>query len=230
MSIVNSSRAGNGVRDPFQAKAKEKKPAKAAQETRVVLLGEHSRYQIKSGWLAGTFVARAFPKPPTKARGLIAEATGATEEAAIAALHEVIDAREDRRTGDRRKDAETGLAVPGVDEYVEAVRQVTLSGPQRAMLTALALAGETGLTETRLARAAGYKSEVSANRSFLATGHLIAEYLSVKPAADAAPGNPAPGTADGIALLAVRGPKATEEDPGNWILHPELCEAVRRVL
>ena len=49
MSIVNSSRAGNGVRDPFQAKAKEKKPAKPAQETRVVLLGEHSRYQIKSG-------------------------------------------------------------------------------------------------------------------------------------------------------------------------------------
>jgi hypothetical protein len=186
------------------------------------MLGEHSRYQIKSGWLAGTFVARAFPKPPTTARGMIAEATGATEEAAIAALHKVIDAREDRRTGERRRDPEIGVDVPSVEEYVEAVRQVTLSGPQRAMLTALSLAGDDGLTDSRMAYAAGYKSESSANRSFLATGLLIAEYLSSGSHADDAPDTP-----EGTALLGFRAGTASEEDTGNWILHPELRQAVR---
>ena len=48
----------------------------------------------------------------TNARGRIAEARGATEEAAIAALHAVIDAREIRRTDDRRADpTTTGFSV-----------------------------------------------------------------------------------------------------------------------
>ncbi|TFL17410.1 hypothetical protein [Jannaschia formosa] len=220
-----STRQANAVRDPFKSMSKAKKPAEAPKEAPAILLGEHSRYQIKSGWLAGTFVARAFPKPPTKARGMIAEATGATEEAAIAALHEVIDAREDRRTGERRRDPQTGIDVPSVEEYVEAVRQITLSGPQCAMLTALSVAGEDGLTDARMARAAGYKSETSANRSFLATGLLIAEHLSVEVQAGDTPDTP-----EGTALLGFRGASANEDVSGNWILHPELRQAVRLAL
>jgi hypothetical protein len=153
---------------------------------------------------------------------MIAEATGATEEAAILALHEVIDAREDRRTGERRRDPQNGVDVPSVEEYLEAVRQVTLSGPQRAMLTALSLADADGLTDARMAYAAGYKSEASAIKSFAAAGLLIADYLFAGSKDDDAPGTP-----DGAALLGFRGVTATGEDTGNWILHPELRQAVR---
>jgi hypothetical protein len=220
-----SRRQADALQDPFRKMPKAKKPADKPKEAPAILLGEHSRYQIKSGWLAGTFVARAFPKPPTTARGMIAEATGATEEAAIAALHEVIDSREDRRTGERRSDAATGLQVPSVEEYVEAVRQITLSGPQCAMLTALSLAGDEGMTDARMAYAAGYKSEASANRSFVAAGLLIAEYLHA-----GSRGDDAPGSTEGTALLGFRGVTATENDTGNWILHPELRQAVRQAL
>jgi hypothetical protein len=220
-----STRHESALRDAFKSVPKATKRTAKPVEAPAILLGEHSRYQIKSGWLAGTFVARAFPKPPTKARGMIAEATGATEEAAIAALHEVIDAREHRRTADRRRDGRTGIDVPSVEEYSEAVRQITLSGPQCAMLRALSLAGEDGLADARMASAAGYKSDSSANRSFAATGLLIAEYLS----AESQAGDTTDGS-EGTALLGFRRATANEEDAGNWILHPELCEAVRLAL
>jgi hypothetical protein len=205
------------------------KPKKTKENPRnrppAVQLGEHGRYQIKSGRLAGEYVARAFPKPPSNARGLIAEARGATEEAAVAALHDVIDAREIRRSQERRIDPGTGSAVPSAEEYVEAIAQVALSRPQRAMLTALALADGDGLTEARIAYAAGYKSRTSANRAFAAAGLLLASYLSVEVQSNQETSDP-----EGTVLLGFRGEQPNDEDPGNWILHPELREAVRSVL
>lgn len=206
---------------PKKNKKQDAKPAASPE----ILLGEHSRYQIKSGWLSGAFVARAFPKPPTKARGMIAEATGATEEAAIAALRDAIDARENRRTGERREDARTGVAVPSIDEFVEAIRQLTLSRPQCAMLTALSLAGEEGLTDARVAYSAGYKSQATANRSLLAAALLIADYLSVSTRPQEVSGEP-----EGASLLGFRDDPQEEDGTGNWILHAELREAVRLAL
>ncbi|MFO7854609.1 MAG: hypothetical protein R6V44_05225 [Paracoccaceae bacterium] len=205
--------------DKKKAKELQKAPSAAIQ------VGEHGRYQVKSGRLAGAFVARAFPRPPTKARGLIAEASGATEEAAIAALHDLIDARENRRTDERRIDAATGVAVPSVEEYVEAIRQVALSRPQIAVLTELSLAGEQGLAETRMASTAGYKSRASTNRSFASAGLLIADYLSVETAEHDKTGDPG-----ATSLLGYRGAASGQDDHGNWILHPELREAVRTAL
>ncbi len=204
-----------------------RKPAKERKQEAPppILVGEHGRYQIKSGRLAGEYVARAFPKPPTNARGLIAEARGATEEAAIAALRDVVDARENRRTGERRADPRTGTAVPSTEEYVEAIGQVALSGPQRAMLMALSLAGEDGLTEALIARAAGYKSLASANRSFASAGLLIANYLSAATVPSAPSGDP-----EGTSVLGFRGEPQGDEHPGSWILHPELRDAVRAAL
>jgi sirohydrochlorin ferrochelatase len=207
-------------------KDKPKKAKEQPQDTRsAIQFGEHGRYQIKSGRLAGEYVARAFPKPPTNARGMIAEARGATEEAAIAALHEVIDAREIRRTEERRIDPETGSAVPSAEEYAEAIAQVALTRPQRAMLTALALADGDGLPEVRVAYVAGYKSQSSANRAFAAAGLLFASYLSVDVRSTG-------GTSDleGTVLMGFRGERPNDGDPGNWILHPELRKAVRSVL
>lgn len=216
------SEAGRGL---FKEKAKKKVKEQTTDTPTAVLVGEHGRYQIKSGRLAGEYVARAFPRPPTNARGLIAEAKGATEEAAIEALQLVIDAREVRRTGQRRTDAQTGTAIPSVEEYVEAIGQVALSRPQRAMLVALSLADEGGLTEARMANAAGYKSQASAMRSFAGAGLLIANYLSAETASDA------PSTElEGTALLGFRGEPAKADQPGSWLLHPELSDAVRSTL
>lgn len=208
--------------DLFKEKKKKKVSERSSDTPSAIQLGEHGRYQIKSGRLSGEYVARAFPKPPTNARGMIAEARGATEEAAVAALHDVIDARELRRTEDRRADPTTGLAVPNTEEFVEAFAQVAISRPQRAMLTALALAGDEGLSEERVARAAGYKSNTSANRALASAGLLIASYLSL----DAHPGA-LTSEHDGTVFLGYRGREKNEEDPGNWILHAELREAVR---
>lgn len=209
-------------RDLFKAKPRKKVAKGAASASETVHVDEHGRYQIKSGRLSGEYVARAFPKPPTTARGMIAEARGATEEAAIATLRSVIDAREARRTDDRRVDAATGFAVPVPEEYAEAVGQVSLSRPQRAVLAALALAGEDGLSENGLASAAGYKSSASAHRALASAGLLIASYLSLETTSGVATNGQ-----DGTAVLAYRGEQANEEDSGNWVLHAELREAVK---
>ncbi|MFD1342453.1 hypothetical protein [Litorisediminicola beolgyonensis] len=217
-STDNRATAG---RDLFKSKPKEtasEQPTTSAK----IQLGEHGRYQIKSGRLSGEYVARAFPKPPTNVRGLIAEARGETEEAAIAALHEMIDARDIRRSGDRRIELATGYSVPTIEEYTEALGQVAFSGPQRAMLTALALADEDGLSEGRLASAAGYKSKTSANRALASAGLLIASYLSSE--ATSICDEP---EADGMSLLGYRGEKRNDTDPGNWILRTEVRDAVR---
>lgn len=222
MQRTNTPGRSSAGRDLFKDKSKKKVKEAEKKTPTAILVGEHGRYQIKSGRLSGEYVARAFPKAPTNTRGLIAEARGATEEAAIAALHDAIDARETQRTGERRNDAQSGMAVPSTEEYVEAIGQVALSGPQVAMLEALSLAGEDGLAEARMARAAGYKSQTSANRSFAGAGLLIAAYLSPDAAGEAA--TPA---IEGSAILGFRGEPRNEDDPGNWVLYPELRKAVR---
>ncbi|SNT42185.1 hypothetical protein [Tropicimonas sediminicola] len=222
--MTRSSTAGSYdmSHEVFKGKSKKKTKERNKEKVPAVLVGEHGRYQIKSGYLAGEFVARAFPKPPTQARGLIAEARGATEEAAIANLLEVIDARENRRTAERRTDPRSGLAVPSTEEYREAIGQIALSRPQRAMLAALSLAGEDGMTDARMAYAAGYKSQASANRSFAGAGMLIANYLSAETVS-----NGYSNVLEGTSILGFRGVARNEEDPGNWILHPELRASVR---
>lgn len=222
-SFSTDARTATG-RGLFKDKPKKTKE-KPNQAGREIQIGEHGRYQIKSGRLSGEYVARAFPKQPTTARGLIAEARGATEEAAIAALHEVIDARETRRTEERRIDPKTGSAIPSTAEFVEAIGQVALSRAQTAMLTALAIAEDDGLSEMQIAYAAGYKSQASANRALATAGLLLANYLSVEFATNAET-----SALDGTALLGFRGAQPKDEVPGNWILHPELREAVRAVL
>lgn len=206
----------------FKDKPKKANEAPARDSAGAIQVGEHGRYQVKSGRIAGEYIARAFPKPPTIARGVIAEAKGATEEAAIAALHAMIDARETQRTEGRRTDPQSGAVVPSAEEYVEAIAQITLSRPQHAMLLELSLAGDAGLTERRMASAAGYKSIASANRAFAGAGLLIATYLS----ADTA-GNGSSSDLEGASFLGFRGTSRNDTDPGNWILHPEVRDAIR---
>lgn len=225
MAYTNSARGSKPGLGHFKDKTNKKKPAVEAVASPVVQHGEHGRYQIKSGWLSGTFVARAFPRPPTQARGMIAEATGATEEEAIATLQEAIDARENRRADNRREDSRAGFAVPSTEEYVEAIRHVALSRQQLAMLTAMSLTEGNGLTAERMAYAAGYKSQAAAFRSFAATGNLIGAYLSICTISNKTSSDP-----EGAALLGYRTETLDADDPGNWVLHEELQKAVQLAL
>jgi hypothetical protein len=207
--------------DIFASTPQKKKAAVAKEAAPSVQVGAHGRYQIKSGRLNGEYIARAFSKPPARTRGLIAEAHGATEEAAIAALHEALDAREASRTGDRRTDARTGNMVPSAAEYAEAIRQIDLSKSQRALLDALAFAKDDGLSEVRMARAAGYKSRATVRRSFAGVGLLIGDFLSIDTAEGAAPED-----LDGTALVGYRGSSDAGETPASWVLHKELRESL----
>lgn len=204
------------------ARKKTKLPAKAAVPS--IKSGEHGRYLIKSGMLANEFVARAFPKLSRGSRGLIAEAKGATEELAIEALQNMIDEREVQRVQDRRKEPRTGCVVLNAEEYIEAMGQVVLSKPQKAMLKALSLADGEGLSEARMARAAGFKSETSAVRSFANAGMLVANYLSAAPAFE----NPSVEP-KGFSVLAFREAPGEDGKVGNLILHREMREAMRVV-
>ena len=187
-----------------------------------VQTGTHGRYQIKSGSLSGEYVARAFPQPPSITRGLIAEAKGATEEAALTALRDIIDAREKSRIENRRVEPVAGFTVPSAEEYGEALNQVALSQPQRAMLIALAHAEETGLTESRLASVAGYKSGISANRALASAGVLIANYLCPEGATD-----DTLSLQNGMSFLGHRDEQHGSQGHGSWVAYHELREAVR---
>lgn len=216
----NRSDAGRGV---FKGKSKKSKAKETKREAPMpIRMGAYSRYQIKSGCVAGVYMARAFPMPPTKARGLIAEATGKTEEAAIAALHSVIDAREIRRSEDRRTDPSTGTPVPTSDEYIEALNTVRLTKPQRAMMVALSLAEADGLTEEKVANAGGYKSAASASKVLASAGLMIAGYLFSETDLKGPSTN-----SDGTALIGYRNASVHEKKLRSWIMHPELCAAMR---
>jgi hypothetical protein len=209
--------------DVFKSPTGKKRKVQAKVEaTPAVQVGAHGRYQIKSGWLGGTFVARAFPKPPARARALIAEAVGATEEAAIAALQAALDERETSRSGSRRTDVDTGTVIPSVAEYSEAIRQVDLSKQQRILLDAMSRANEDGLSEPRLAREAGYKSRMSVRRALASAGMLIADFLSIATVAGGSGKD-----LEGTSLIGHRGTAATEDAPITWILNSELREALR---
>jgi len=92
--LLSRKEAANNVRATRQRKAYEM-PAAITEE-------DYGNYLIKSGRLSGTYVARAFPKPPVKKKGLVAEASGKSEEAAIEALKIMIEERDAERTASRR--------------------------------------------------------------------------------------------------------------------------------
>ncbi len=225
MSDYTASNRSDPGRDLFKGMSK-KSNTKAAKKdpAPTIRVGEYGRYQIKSGRLSGAYVARAFPKPPTKARGLIAEATGETEEAAIIALHSAIEARDARRGEERRTDPHSGTVVPSAEEYMEALNAINLTRPQRAMMVALSVAEADGLAEAKVANSGSYKSAMSANRALASAGRMIAGYLSSETASTV------PSTSsDGSALIGYRDAAEHDKTPGNWILHPELRDAVSAV-
>jgi len=184
----------------------------------------HDKYRIKAGRLGGTYVARAFPKPPSKAQGVFAEAEGDSEQEALAALKAKIAARDVERKQARRWEEAASVAVPNRDEFVEALHQTALTRPQVAMLKAHAIAREKGLTMDQLAQAAGYRTRDSAVKVFTKAGEVIADYLGIDLEAD---GQSAP---DGAAVLLAFTTGQDDDTPTLWVMHAELRDAVKSVL
>ena len=144
-----------------------------------ILEDEYGNYRIRAGRLSGNFVARAFPKVVNDNKGLMAEATGASEKEAIAALKILLDERGTQRVAARRWDQRSEISVPSTEEFTEALRQADLSEAQMAMLKTQAFAGGEGLTMAKLTHAAGYQSELTASRVYARAGALIADFLGV---------------------------------------------------
>lgn len=185
---------------------------------------EHEKYRILAGRLGGEYVARAFPKATSRARGLIAETQGESEEAAVAALMEVIKARDVRREAKRRWDASLNFSVPNPAEFTEALYQTNLTEAQITILKSLAWTIDPGMTFAQLANASGRKQDTTAERLFVRTGELVADYLRII-IGTGEPGSPeTPHT-----VLAKRLPQNGDK-ADLWGLHPELRDAARRVL
>ena len=201
-----------------------KSPKKREADVAGIVEEDFGKYRIKAGRLSGTYVARAFPMPPAKAQGVIAEAKGNSEQAAIAALKAIIDARDVQRTEDRRWDERSSISVPTELEFLEALRQARLSQAHVAMLKALSVAAEEGLTYGQLASAAGYKSKETGAKVFNKVGDMVADYLGIQIADGDAPDN-----ARAAQILAFRNVRG-EDVPTVWIMHQELRGAVRTAL
>jgi len=139
---------------------------------------EFDRYLIKAGWLNGQFVARAFPGTGSRTQGLIAEARGNTEEAAIDALKELILKRNESRKGSRRWDGAANAGIPRESEFAEALGHIKITEAQATMLRTLAVRGDAGMSHDELARAGGYRTPDTATRNLRVLAVLIADYLS----------------------------------------------------
>jgi len=200
-----------------------KSNAKKNQKARAVGIGagpivedEFGNYKIRAGQLNGEFVARAFPRHSARSQGLMAEAKGASEGDAIEALKAMLTERETERTAARRWEARSDVAVPTPEEYLEALRQTTLSAAQLAMLKALAVAGEEGLGLPAVMTAGGYKSQDAAMKALTKAANLMADFIGIAPA---------PAGKDGLDSVCFRQAEGADA-PQLLILHAELRDAV----
>lgn len=118
----------------------------------------HGRYLIKAGVLHDTFVARAFPKPPSKFRHLVAEATGKSAEEAIDHLIVRLKTLHSERRTQRRPDPALPSGVPTIEEYADALRSVSPTGKVLHALHEHALSRRRGLPLGDLVKSGDFRS------------------------------------------------------------------------
>ena len=116
------------------------------------------------------------------------------------------------------------MSVPTEPEFLEALRQAQLSQAHVAMLKALSVAADEGLTYDQLASAAGYKSKETGAKVLKKVGDLVADYLGIEIADGDASDNER-----AVRILAF-GNVQGEGLPTIWIMHQELSGAVRAAL
>lgn len=141
----------NGGINPVTRKIKKTAPP-------AIVVQEHGRYLIKAGSLQNVIVARAFPKPPSKFRHLVAEARGATTQEAIDTLIGKLDQLHSERRSLRRADPGLPCGVPTIEEYADALRSLSTGPKLLGMLHDHARYGSRGTPLSDFARAADIPS------------------------------------------------------------------------
>lgn len=180
---------------------------------------EHGRYLIKAGILQDTFLARAFPKPPSRFRHLVAEASGASVDEAIDKLINKLNAQRIERRAQRRVDPGLPSGVPTSEEYTDALRRVSPSGKMLHMLHDHALSRRRGLPLPELLKSGDFQSQRDVLNAYGKLGLKIASEIE-----------PDDMPKDGLPVVLTLG--LDEERLNNEVvtLQPELQEAVLHLL
>ncbi|WP_103764529.1 hypothetical protein [Roseovarius confluentis] len=201
-----------------------KESVRSATDVGTIIEDEFGHYRIRAGRLNGDFIARAFPKSSSNSQGLIAEASGTSEADAVEALKEVLTSRSKKHTEERRWEERSATAVPSKEEFIEALRQTSLTEPQVAMLKAHAIAGERGMSLAALGRAAGYKSQDTVLRTFKRAGSLVSDFLGVEIQSDRANDRQDARQVLGYCV------ETDTDTAALWVMHSELRDAIREAL
>ncbi|MEL6101637.1 MAG: hypothetical protein AAFV87_10885 [Pseudomonadota bacterium] len=207
--------------------ANKKKGASArvtGAAVRGIVEDEFGNYKIRAGQLNGVFLARAFPRHSERSQGLVAEATGKSENDAIASLKSLLTKREEERATARRWEERSQSSVPTREEFFEALFQTNLSTAQQSILKAHALSGEDGLVAVSIMNAGGYKSQDAAIKALAKTGVLMADFIGLElPNSNIDLPEPA------IRVLGYRKPMENDV-PFHLVMHEELRDAVWRTI
>jgi hypothetical protein len=180
----------------------------------------HRRYVLRAGTLAGRPTARAFLDGAPGQRGIVAETTGPTPEAALDALAALLDQRRADWHAASRLDAPTGARVLPPAAYAEALAAVRMSPAQAKMLAAHYNAGGRGLTASELTAVAGHEGYEFANAHYGALGTAVARWLDL-PLVSAI--DPRMKVATAAIATVVPARKSGEF---VWAMHPEVAAAL----
>lgn len=180
---------------------------------------EHGRYLIKAGLLHNTIVARAFPKPPSRFRHLVAEASGDTIDEAIERLIGKLEELLSERRSLRRADSDLAGGVPTAEEYADALRSLSPESKLLGILHDHALCGRRGLQLAELAKAGEYIYGQDVLNAYDKLGRDILNVIE-----------PDEVVTTGLPVI-MSGPEDRDQQANSpQSLQPELQEAVLRLL
>lgn len=174
---------------------------------------------IKAGLLQNTIVARAFPKPPSKFRHLVAEASGETTEDAIEHLIGKLEELRSERRSLRRSDPDLASGVPTAEEYADALRSLSPGPKLLGILHDHARFGRRGGQLEELAKAGDFSSVQELLNAYEKLGRDIFDIIE-----------PDETLKTGLAVVMPNSETAGSQAHVLRSLQPELQEAVLRLL
>lgn len=199
-------------KNPLNKKARNPTPPEIVEQ-------EHGRYMIKAGLLQDTIMARAFPKPPSKFRHLVAEGSGETTDDAIEHLIAKLEQMRSDRRALRRLDPDLAGGVPTSEEYADALRSLSPGPKLLGILHDHALFGRRGTHLDQLAQTNEYPSAQDVLNSYEKLGRDILEVIE-----------PDETAKSGLPFIVANPEGIDPHENGLRSLQPELQQAVLRLL
>jgi hypothetical protein len=203
---------GKGGNDPLNKRARKSTPPEIVEQ-------DYGRYMIKAGLLQNTIVARAFPKPPSRFRHLVAEASGETIEEAIERLIGKLEQLRSERRSLRRSDPDLASGVPTAEEYADALRSLSPGPKLLGVLHDHARFGRRGVQLEELARVGDFSSAQDLLNAYEKLGRDIFDIIE-----------PDEMLKTGIPVVMPGAEGGGSHATALRSLQPELQEAVLRLL